>query len=626
MVPSPTHSEKTELLSLANELLQAVEKLHPLEGVTSEGKGGGLRETIVLYLKGKIVPELTAATSLPLFVGVQGGTNVGKSTIFNALVGKLLSPSIVQASATKHPLVFVHERWRDILLGEGLLTIFTPLELTDPKELIVDPARTDLLYLRFHNDDRLETIAVIDSPDFDSALRTNSQVARRISILSDLTLFVTTAQKYKDNDLVEHLRILKQLKARVMVLFNMVEEEIVFETLAEDLSATVQLNQAEFSALRVPPSRTQYPEDGVRELLQEQVLGPLRECAVGDIKPLMLQRTCERLLGYVGELCRRLSGQIVLKTRLESHLTAELENAVKSYAESFRLALPEETLAAKRLIRQTELWPLLALPSEVQRTSRVLGFISLGVSRFNETVQRIILRLCRSDEGAIDDSPAAVTEYARARNEEDFEHVLLSATTVARSLEALLRTEEKTSPLARDVVQSVFPPENTARFPALVRGYFDEETGGPGVGEALLQRLDRWFGKHPYQARSLTLTANVFKVGAGLLLAYVVPPSGVFHLANWLYFAAGYFLAAYAIALTISLCVRRRRRHLQSRTKSMRQVLERSVATPFRECLDDVLRKEDVAAIEQTAGRLEKKVGVPEGNDDGETSGSDGDE
>ncbi|MEM7235644.1 MAG: GTPase, partial [Planctomycetota bacterium] len=131
---------------------------------------GELRGDLLLLLRLKVLPELKNARKLPVFVAVQGGTNVGKSTVFNTLAGQLLSPSVVQASATKHPLVYVHQSWKDALLAGDTFPGLELRELEDPKELLVDEAATELVYLRFHDDAELSPFALVDSPDFDSAL------------------------------------------------------------------------------------------------------------------------------------------------------------------------------------------------------------------------------------------------------------------------------------------------------------------------------------------------------------------------------------------------------------------------------------------------------------------------
>ena len=135
-----TKEPPPSLTGLAQKLFESVQGLRPLfPGGTSP------RDDLLLLLRLKILPELEAHLKLPVFVGIQGGTNSGKSTVFNALIGKLLSPAVVLASATKHPLAFLHARWRPAFLDRQVFSGIELKEMADPKELIVDPERTDLL-------------------------------------------------------------------------------------------------------------------------------------------------------------------------------------------------------------------------------------------------------------------------------------------------------------------------------------------------------------------------------------------------------------------------------------------------------------------------------------------------
>lgn len=585
-----------------------MENLHALEGITDEGDGTGLREMILLYLRGKVLPELEADLDLPLFVGVQGGANTGKSTVFNALAGQILSPAVIQASATKHPLVWAHECWRARLLTENRLHGFDGRELGDPKELIVDADRTELLYFRFHADDALAGIALIDSPDFDSALATNPRVARRIAVLSDLTLFVTTAQKYRDRELVEHLRRLRELKASVLILFNMVDEEIVFETLAEDLRVTVPLEAAEYRTLRVPHSRARHPEEELRDPLRREVLDVFRQHRAEEVKPQIVHRTCRKVLGHVREMCRRLSGQLEVEEALERHMAAGLEGAVASYARSFSLALPEETLAVRKVIRHTEAWRLLELPEDLRNSSKVLGALGFALGRLNETIRRFLLLLSIRDEGTIDDTPEVVAEYARGRNETDLAEVLRGSESLRRSGESFLRDRENTSPLARAVLRREFAPECSTGFAGRVRKEFERELVDREGAERILEEVDGWLERHPHQRRALAAGTVALKIAAGISLARVLPPDGLLSLPNLLYFAAGYLLAAYLVALVTSLVLRRKRRFRRNRIEGMRAVLECAVTGPLREAANSALRQEDLAALEIAARSVENHL------------------
>ena len=602
-----------EVLSLVDDLLRGVEALPRLEvatGLPGDAQASGRRETVLRAVRTKILPELRFPGKLPVFVGVQGGANVGKSTIFNALAGQLLSPAVVQASATKHPLIFTHEVWRDALLDPETFPDLECRELQDPKELLVDAERTELLYLRFHRDASLESLGLIDSPDFDSALETNLEVARQVTALSDLTVFVTTAQKYRDRELVAHLNLLLKLKARVLVVFNMLDEDIVYNTLLEDLRSTVFPSGGDIPALRIPRSRAAHPEDELKDLLAGPVLEGLSGCDAPTVKPLLLGRTLGHTLDELEQLTRFFSEERDLKQRFEEVVKDELSRAVDSYAGAFNLALPEETLAMRKVVGLTELWPRLTLPESLESSSTPLQAISGVLRRAQRFVQRLLWRLVRTDEGSIDDTPEAVAEYAQVRNDADFELLFPRALSLRQAVETFFRDHERSSSLARELLRQSFSPADSREFQSRLREDFDGEVRArrSESGEEIAERVNGWIERSPLKRRLLSAGGIALKIGAGATLTWTVPPDGIFEVLNWLYFTVGYLLAAYGVAFAVSVALRRKHGFRRSRVDGARRVLERAIGEPTSERLAGILNDEDLARLEKTAAALRRKV------------------
>jgi hypothetical protein len=615
----PTMTTPTALLPEVEVLRAHLEKLRALEipilraGSHTAGLDGRTelppRQSLVLLLDLKALPELRARERLPVFVGVQGGTNVGKSSVFNALSGKLLSPAVVQASSTKHPLVFAHERWRGSFLEGQPFPTFHCQELLDPKELLVDAGAAERLYFRFHGDDAASGLALVDSPDFDSALDSNLEVARRITVLSDLTVFVTTAQKYRDRELVRHLRLVRELKANVVLVFNLVDSEIVFATLLDDLRSSVPLDGGGLWALRIPTFRSPQPEEEMRALLWEPVLSKLQSLEAPKVKATVLHRTLRHVCRRAQDLARDYEAEIAFKAQLQHFTEREIEKAQAAYGSSFSLALPEETVAIRRAIAVTELGPRLRLGTDGSGGPGVLRLLAQGLARVNDAVRRTVLRLARSSEGLVDGGPGALSEYARSRNQADLDNVLRASHSVRLAADGYLRSHEDSSPLARRVLASLFSPQHAEDFPDRVRREFEHEAAASRAsGEDIAERVESWIARHPGWCRCLTAAAVLFKLAAGWLLAAALPPAGLFNPWNWLLFALGYLIAAYAMALGITVVLRRSHRFRKARLEGTRAVLERAVFKPLREELDRLLDPGAVAGLSRSASSLEALV------------------
>lgn len=606
-------AEGANLLVRARGLLEALEALRSL----NMRAGDDPRLGAILLLQSKVIPELEADLDLPVFVGVQGGTNTGKSTVFNALCGKILSPSLVVASATKHPLVSVHERWRAAFLEKKPFPGLECRELSDPRELIVDGDRTELVYFRFHDDARAEAVALMDSPDFDGALQTNAEAAARIAAISDLTIFVTTVQKYKDRLLLDELRRLLVMKGKVLCIFNLIEEPIVFETVLDDLRGALEPELASdrerLEALRIPPSRAKHPEDDVRQALELPVLDRITAFEPRELKVRTLQKTLERVLQLAGETVARLSGEASFKREMKRLAESAAEDSARDYAASFHLALPEETLAIQKILRLTELWPRLELRPEIERTSKALAFVGSALRRSSDTVRRVLVRLSRSDEGTLEPGAAALEEYARARNQTDTEAVVRHAESMRVRLESLVRGRESVSPLAQEILKSHFTHDRVTSLAMDVRRIHGEATAKTrGTGEDVLERVERWIEANPRKALILGLGGIVFKVSAGLLAAWALPSSGsifaIFDPLRWISFAAGYLLAAYVLALLVSVRSRSRRKFQDSREEAMRTTIRRAFIEPVFRAMDEVLRDKDLKRITSLSREIAAKL------------------
>ncbi len=600
------------LLERTRDLLHAVEGLRALHD-----PGDDPRTNALLLLKTKAIPELEAGLDLPIFVGVQGGTNVGKSTIFNALAGKILSPSLVVASATKHPLVFAHARWRARFLEQLVFPGLECRELEDPKELITGAERADVLYFRFHDDGRLSNAALIDSPDFDSALETNAEGAAKTAAISDVTLFVTTAQKYKDRVLVDQLRRLLGLKEGVVLIFNMVEEPIVFETLLDDLRAELGEDAERLRAVRVPPSRARHPEDEIREALLPPLLDRLEGLDAARLKPAVLVNTLRRALELSARVVERYSTEAAFQKEVKKLAAGAAEECAQGYRRGFQLALPEETLAIRRILGVTELGPYLSLSPAVEKSSKVLGLVGSSIRRLNDMLRRVMIRLSRSDEGTLEPGEAALEEYARARDQADTESVLRLLEPLRIKVESFVRGREDVSALARELLRAHLTPQRATGFAAAAReahagALRAARDSAKGTGEEILPGVEKWIAGNRAKVKAIAFLAIAFKLGAGLGLAWALPPSegvfAVFQPLKWLYFAAGYMGAAYVIALLASWRIRRRVRFQRAREEVMETAMRMVFLDPLEHALDDLLAEKDLKRISKASREIKARL------------------
>ncbi|HUG18270.1 MAG TPA: hypothetical protein VMM56_04795 [Planctomycetaceae bacterium] len=128
----------------------------------------------------KRVDNLRIRLEAPLVVATFGGTGTGKSSLVNGLIGKEISRVGKQRPTTTKPLLLLHPQSDPHALGLPL----------------------DEFELHVVESPLLRDIAIIDCPDMDTpeleAAGNNLDLLRRVLPLSDVLIYVSTQQKYRD--------------------------------------------------------------------------------------------------------------------------------------------------------------------------------------------------------------------------------------------------------------------------------------------------------------------------------------------------------------------------------------------------------------------------------------------
>lgn len=169
-------------------------------------------------LEQKLLPQMT--DSAYLVAAVCGGTNIGKSVIFNHLAGTKASAVTALASGTKHPVCLVP---LDFESRHDLKTIFPGFELTpwESSEAALRESDNSLLFWR-SSASLPPNLLVLDSPDIDSDARVNWDRADMIRRAADVLIAVLTQQKYNDAAVKEFFRRAAAEDKVVLIVFNQV--------------------------------------------------------------------------------------------------------------------------------------------------------------------------------------------------------------------------------------------------------------------------------------------------------------------------------------------------------------------------------------------------------------------
>ena len=195
-------------------LMPALNDLEQRAGILQPAPLAG-REWFEL-LRQKLVPQLGEQAFL--IVAVVGGTNIGKSVIFNHLAGCKASASSPLASGTKHPVCLVPEGFTT---QHDLKSVFPDFELQEWTDASLALQEDDSHRLFWRTASELpSSLLVLDTPDIDSDARVNWVRADAVRRCADVLIAVLTQQKYNDAAVKEFFRKAGDEDKAVLIVFN----------------------------------------------------------------------------------------------------------------------------------------------------------------------------------------------------------------------------------------------------------------------------------------------------------------------------------------------------------------------------------------------------------------------
>ncbi len=153
-----------------------------------------------------------------LIAAVLGGTNIGKSVIFNHLVGERISSPSPIAAGTKHPTAVLAPQLREQL---DLEKVFINFEIR-PWENAEQPLQNDDRDLLFYREvaSAPPNLILLDTPDVDSVAEMNWRRATGLRQAADVLITVLTQQKYNDAAIKTFFRTAAEEGKMVIVIFN----------------------------------------------------------------------------------------------------------------------------------------------------------------------------------------------------------------------------------------------------------------------------------------------------------------------------------------------------------------------------------------------------------------------
>lgn len=469
-------------------------------------------------LRGKLAREITSGCRSPWLVTMAGGTNVGKSQIFNALVGHAGAMPDARSAQTRHPLAYVHQR--DLPALEAIMHGEWHIQpLQDPAALNADaPGHAWPLFTLTHSDDAIEGLCLFDTPDIDSDIASNRQKAIALAAICDALLFVTVTEKYNDRVCVNFLeQALREVRS-MRVLFNLAS--------SDNEAARLHLTRDVLPTLMATAGRAGHPAPPVTEL--PVVREPARRLAtlMENLNPLRrdLLDDARRRLTAKRELVRHLGGMArESASRLSNHLAAEAA-VLKSLDDSL---LATRRAAQRRLTEFYATQPFHELDSVLMR---ILARLEVPVVDRSLDFAIGLLRQTGKAIGVINTEEQNRQEHNRTQTRADAEHAIAEEIMAAQwdLLRPLMDDDERAGRFRRELRQHLHDLRATPP-PTLFKADGAASAQEDAFLAQLEEELTHKIEENPTLRKALIASRATFMaVGGGL--AFVVPGGFLMHM------------------------------------------------------------------------------------------------
>ncbi len=324
-----------------------------------------LRRHVVDYL----LPR-AASLDAPLVVVLLGSTGSGKSSLFNSLAERAISPSGVLRPTTRRPVVLAHPDDAGGALLPGL-TARDALDIRSDAN-----ARPGLVF--------------VDAPDFDSVELGNRALAVELLEAADMVVFVSTATRYADQVPWTILDRVRQRGVPLLAVLNRLPPD------ADDAAAVLadyrhllergQLDEAgAFGPLEVVPV-LEGAIDPAADALDATAVAPLRDAfdrLVADdaARRAMAKRSLAAALAGLPEAVAEIAAEVDDEQGAVAELLAAADGAYRERRTTLGEEIARGAFMRAEVLRQ---WHDFVGAGQVARV------LAQGVGRIGATLRSLV--------------------------------------------------------------------------------------------------------------------------------------------------------------------------------------------------------------------------------------------
>lgn len=375
--------------------------------------------------------KLAAEPSAPecLVIAIAGGTNTGKSTVFNLMLGGKYSAVRSTAAATCRPLAVMPPELASVCLDGRLLPGFLPKAANEAEDTLDRGLHPETLLVA-DAPGLPDGMVIMDTPDVDSIDQKNWEIANRLRAASDVIIAVLTAEKYQDEKVIQFFREAQALGRVILPVMNKADGANGHEVARAQLEEFVKA-----ARLHHPPCflvNHDFSLAGNYDPARVMALdgnGSLRdyllELDATETRAAVREATLRRLVFYAEDFVERCEEQAERVSRLKEEFDERADRMARRYE-------PLPGAAVGGLFHEF-------VQSKRGRLDRAIGdasrIVSQGAVVVGRTLSRIVVSRATLESAARDNTEAKLQESHRRQVERLSQELAAGYFDTARNLD-----------------------------------------------------------------------------------------------------------------------------------------------------------------------------------------------
>ncbi|GAA1992959.1 dynamin family protein [Nocardiopsis rhodophaea] len=334
------------------------------EGLPGAAEGEMARADVLHQLDDYVLPRVRRPDT-PLLIAVAGSTGAGKSTLVNSLVGEQVTTTGVRRPTTNSPVLACNPADVDWFNESSFLPTLPRVR----QEGLAMPGKDGMLVLAA-SECMPEGVALLDTPDVDSAVAAHHEFASKFLDAADLWVFVTTSRRYADARVWEFLQVARDRDTSLAVVLSRVPER-GSQQLTEHFGAMLDANGLGNAARFHIPETDQIAGERFTANTADRIRDYLADVA-GDLaqRDRVSRRTfigvIDSFRTRVPELAKQVERQVEVGRLLEKAVNTAYATAISDVGRSVQ----DGSLLRGNLLAR---WQDIAASGELARTMRIRG-------------------------------------------------------------------------------------------------------------------------------------------------------------------------------------------------------------------------------------------------------------